>query len=227
MTDTSNGTGRAVSWTITVADGATDYLAAGQTVTEVFAVQVADNHGGTATQNVTVTVAGRNHCVVRAPSGDPRVVTEDVAIDGSGNLNAGGAVTFSDVDLTDTHGASVRLVSSTHGTALGALSLGTLTDTSNGTGGAVGWTYTVADGATDYLAAGQTVTEVFAVQVADNHGGTATQNFTFTVTATTEIHTLSLHDALPILTEDVAIDGSGNLNAGGAVTFSDVDLTDT
>src|SRR5256885_1182293 len=88
--------------------------------------------------------------------------------------------------MNDTHGASVSLVSPIHGTALGALSLGTLTDTSNGTGGAVGWTYTVADGATDYLTEGPAVDEVIGLEVTRVLGGTATQNVTVTVTGTNE-----------------------------------------
>jgi VCBS repeat-containing protein len=34
----------------------------------------------------------------------------------------------------------------------------------------VGWTYTVADDATDYLVDGETVTESFTVTIADAHG---------------------------------------------------------
>src|SRR5260370_18027689 len=41
--------------------------------------------------------------------------------------------------------------------------------------GTVGWTYTVADNATDYLAEGQTATEKFTVTVSDGHGGTVDQ----------------------------------------------------
>src|SRR6185312_5918925 len=161
------GIGGAVGWTYTVADNATDYLALNQTVTEIFAVKVSDNNGGFDIQNVTV--------------------TEDVAINGSGNLTDTGTVTFTDVDLTDTHTASVSLVSSTHGTALGALTLGSVTDTTGtGIGGAVGWTYTVADNATDYLTLNPTVSEIFAVKVSDNNGGFDIQNVTVTITGTNE-----------------------------------------
>src|SRR2546423_804353 len=37
-----------------------DFLAAGQTIVETYSVKVSDNHGGFATQNVTVTITGTN-----------------------------------------------------------------------------------------------------------------------------------------------------------------------
>src|SRR5205807_350105 len=131
-----------------------------------------------------------------------------------------GTVTFTDVDLTDTHTATETFVSSTHagGTALGALSLGTVTDTTGtGTGGAVTWTYTVADDATDYLAQGQTVIETFTVKVSDNNGGTATQTVTVTITGTNEAPAITAADATGAVTEDVAITG-GNLTSSGTVS---------
>src|SRR5258706_302230 len=48
------------TWTYTVADNATDYLAVGQTATEKFTVTVSDGHGGTASQLVTITINGTN-----------------------------------------------------------------------------------------------------------------------------------------------------------------------
>src|SRR5436309_3549177 len=103
---------------------------------------------------------------------------------------------------------------------------GSVTDTTGtGIGGAVGWTYTVADNATDYLALNQTVTEIFAVKVSDNNGGFDIQIVTVT-TAYTIVASLVFTPVLfGAVTEDVAINGSGNLTDTGTVTFTDVDLT--
>src|SRR5438876_41004 len=60
-------------------------------------------------------------------------------------------------------------------------------DTSNhdtGNGGSIGWTFIVSDGALDFLAAGQTLTQKYDVTVNDGQvGGTATQTVTITITA--------------------------------------------
>src|SRR5258705_9426676 len=54
-------------------------------------------------------------------------------------------------------------------------------------------------------------------------------SFFFNDTATTEIYTLSLHDALPIFTGGVSelVTPAGNLTDTGTIGFSDVDLTDS
>src|SRR5260370_208966 len=59
-TDATGGVAGTVTWTYTVADDATDYLAVGQTATEKFTVTVSDGHGGTASQLVTITINGTN-----------------------------------------------------------------------------------------------------------------------------------------------------------------------
>ena len=39
----------------------------------------------------------------------------------------------------------------------------------------MGWTYSVANSATQYLAVDQTATESFTVTISDGHGGTVTR----------------------------------------------------
>ena len=50
-----------VNWSYSVADSALSFLAAQQSVDQVFTVIVDDGHGGTATQNVTVTLTNPDH----------------------------------------------------------------------------------------------------------------------------------------------------------------------
>src|SRR5262249_32172178 len=103
---------------------------------------------------------------------------------------AHGTVSFTDPDLTDTHAVTITGVSTsgvTSGlpnsqTMLSWLTLGALTDSTNGVTGSDGWTFSAQDKNFDYLAAGQTVTLTYTVQVDDHHGGVVTTPVTVTIT---------------------------------------------
>src|SRR5258705_456145 len=82
--------------------------------------------------------------------------------------------------------------------------MGAVSESAGATAGTVGWTYTVADHATDYLAAGQTATEKFTVTIDDGHCGKVTQVVTITVTGTNDapdIHVGSADTAAATPTE--------------------------
>src|SRR5476649_2067517 len=71
--------------------------------------------------------------------------------------------------------------------ALPIFALGALSDTTGtGTGGSDGWSFSAQDQSFDYLAAGEIVTLTYTVQVADNHGGSTTQDVTVTITGTND-----------------------------------------
>src|SRR5260221_7623081 len=75
---------------------------------------------------------------------------------------------------TDLHTASVVALATGY---VGALTLGAAAE-SNATGvvvGSVPWSFTVADGALDFLAAGQTLVQSYNVTVTDPNGGIAAQ----------------------------------------------------
>src|SRR2546421_348417 len=93
-TDATGGVAGTVTWTYTVADNATDYLAVGQTATEKFTVTVSDGHGGTASQLVTITINGTNEAPTISAHTDG-AVTEDAT---TPNLSTTGTITFADVD---------------------------------------------------------------------------------------------------------------------------------
>jgi VCBS repeat-containing protein len=117
-----------VGWTYTVANSATQYLAAGQTATESFTVTIDDGHGGTVDQIVTVTITGTNDAPVNGVPGT-QVVDEDVPLVFS-SAN-GNQVSISDVDNT-THTVTLSAVN-------GRVTLGTVT----------GLTFTTGDGTSD------------------------------------------------------------------------------
>src|SRR5207302_1712463 len=81
------------SYTYSVANSATQYLGANDTKIETFTVTAQD---GT-TKQISFTIHGANDAAI---IGNPLVhdVTEDVAVDGSGNLSATGTLSISDAD---------------------------------------------------------------------------------------------------------------------------------
>src|SRR5256885_465465 len=98
----------------------------------------------------------------------------------------------------------------------------TVTDTVNGLGGSVAWNFAVADGAVDFLAAGQTIVETYSVKVSDFfflmiRRPPRSTLFPYTTLFRSTAHTNGA------VTEDTAV----SLTDSGTVSFTDVDLTDT
>jgi autotransporter-associated beta strand protein/VCBS repeat-containing protein len=120
----------------------------------------------TDTATVSITVNGVNDPPVITASEDG-AVTEDAS-----NLATetdSGTITFTDVDLTDTHTTNATFTSTTHGGGqLGELTASVTTDTTGtGTGGEVSWNYSVDNSAIQFLSEGQTITETYTVTVYD------------------------------------------------------------
>src|SRR5436853_526531 len=149
---------------------------------------VSDGKGGRVDQTVTITVHGTNAPPTITSAVDTGAVTEDVGIV-SGNLSTTGSITFNDVDLIDVHSTSVA--ADAGNTLGGTLTMGSVSESASTESGTVGWTYSVADNATDYLAFGQTATEKFTVTVSDGQGGAVDQTVTITVHGTNEAPTIT------------------------------------
>ncbi|TIR38411.1 MAG: hypothetical protein E5X16_03390, partial [Mesorhizobium sp.] len=97
-------------------------------------------------------------------------MTEDAA---APTLSDSGTIAFNDVDLIDVHTTSVA--PDAGNTLGGTLTMGLVSEDGTSEAGTVGWTYEVANSATQYLAAGETATEKFTVTIDDGHGGTVDQ----------------------------------------------------
>ncbi|CAB3728417.1 hypothetical protein LMG1873_04580 [Achromobacter piechaudii] len=177
-------------------------LAAGQHVTDTITVTVSDGHGGTATQQVTVTVTGANDAPIIGG-----VATGAVKEDGTQVV--GGQLTKTDVDTNDTHTWSVS--NNGNGT------YGTLTLDNTGK-----WIYTLDNGnaKVQSLADGQVVTDTLTVTVNDGNGGTAQQVITITVTGTNDAPTIG-----GVISGAVTEDGTQVVS--GQLTKTDIDTTDT
>jgi hypothetical protein len=130
---------------------------------------------GTTSQDVTVTVVGVNDApmIVAGSTSATGAITEDAQGHGTGNETTSGSIAFKDVDLKDTHTVSASDPSfvwkSTDNNLLtlspsqiaeltnpGHSSLTLVKTDSTGTGtGSVAWTYKIADSVIDFLAEGE------------------------------------------------------------------------
>jgi VCBS repeat-containing protein len=203
--------------------------AVGSTVTDSFTYTVADNHGGTSTQTATVTVhVGNATPVINAPlTTATGAITEQAGVTGSTATDtATGTVAFTDANALDTHTASVVAQGTGY---VGALTLGTVSDSSGGVVGSVGWNFSVVDGALDFLAAGQTKIQNYNVTITDSNGGTVVQTVAVTLTGTNDAPTIAVTTtASGTITELAGVTGSTATDlASGSIAFTDVDLTDT
>ncbi|MGE0117554.1 MAG: tandem-95 repeat protein, partial [Dongiaceae bacterium] len=175
-----------VDWTFRVNDSQLDFLAAGETATQVYTVTVSDGKGGTDTQDITITLTGENDApTISAGSTKAGSVTERA--DGAPDENTvthtkTGTIAFADVDLIDTHTATATELGTGY---LGNLVLGAVDQAAN----TVGWTFTVDDSALESLAAGQVLTQTYSVEIDDGNGGVATEVVTITITGANDAPT--------------------------------------
>ena len=176
----------------------TQSLAQGQTAVDHFTVSVRDQFGATDTQSVDITVTGTNDAPVMQTPSVSRALVEDAS---APNLAATGLAQFSDVDPTDAHIASASLVSSalSGGAALptglaallqGAMSVQLVQEVSPGHG-QFQWDFALANSATQFLAAGQTLTLAYNVNATDSFGASTTQVVNVTITGTNDAPVVS------------------------------------
>jgi VCBS repeat-containing protein len=179
---------------------------------------VDDGHGGTATLSTQFdpqapaieggSVNGQyNVFLVDQSGGSAGLVVEDTSLTGptSSTLLTKGAFGFTDADLTDTHTATVigsPVVDTSHATGfiVPAGGLGTFTPlavTESAGSGQVPWSFTVDNALVQSLGKGQYITQSYAVQLDDHHGGQATQNVTVTIAGVNDAPAIA-HAALTI-----------------------------
>ena len=224
----------ALGASISIVDGkvkydarALDWLADGQTATDYFTYAIRLSNGTLSWATVKITLTGSNDLptvVSATATGD---VTEKPEPGEGGTLTDTGTITFADVDLTDTHSATVSATvkdenGNTVASPLGTLTLGGVDQTAN----TVGWFFSVNDSALDFLADGETRTQVYTIVINDGHaGGNVSQTVTMTITGTNDQAVIGVADLLGAVTEGNGAPAA--LTDTGTIAFSDVDLTDT
>jgi VCBS repeat-containing protein len=215
-----------ITYLLDDARAATDALAEGQAVSEVFAVQVLAANGLTAQASATFGITGSADApvVTAAPASNGLIETGALVL---GVNTATAAFTFSSVDSTvaiDTAWLAANgwitadagltySAAGTYGTA--ALDIATATIT---------YLLDDARAATDALAEGQAVSEAFAVQVLAANGLTAQASATFDITGSADAPVVTVAPASNGLIETGALVLGVN-TATAAVTFSSVDST--
>ncbi len=179
----------------------TQGLVEGQKVDETFQVQVSDGHGGTAVQQVIITIVGTNDLPV-IEGKDSGVAVEDLIVQASGKLN------LSDLDDGDNLTGTISDPNGTYG----VLSYDNATTT---------WTYDLSNSTvTQALNKGQTETEQFTIVVTDSFGGQTSQLITITVTGTNDLPEITDSS---VIAGSVVEDDAANLQATGQLDFTDAD----
>jgi VCBS repeat-containing protein len=228
--------GGSIDWTYAVGNEAVDFLAAGEVITLAFDVRINDGIFSV-TQTVTVTVTGTNdQPVIEGTSVLADAITEQTATTGSITpLTATGEIALSDVDLTDTHTTNQTFVSAvwSGGTDQPVDPGRLLIEAVDQAAGTARWTYTVADNALDFLAAGETLTIIYDVIVRDSSAtataGSASQQVVVTITGTNDRPVITSGAQTGSVEETADVVGGADPDpaaATGIISFLDVDLSD-
>jgi VCBS repeat-containing protein len=231
-----------IDWNFALANSQTSFIGAGQTLTLAYHVAVNDPFGGTAVQDVTITILGDNHPVVITSGPESSSVSELADTTGSATLDTtptapAGTLGFTDTDTNDTHTVAVTLAS-TSGPAVPAATqadlaaaLTTVLHDSTGTGaGTIDWNFAIADHDLDYLAAGETLTVNYDVKVSDA-ATSATQTVSVVITGANDAPIITSGPESASLAEQADVTGSTSLDTTspsptGTLAFTDVDLSD-
>ena len=202
--DAGNNNNGSATLTYTVPDHAFDFLADGETLTLTYIVSVDNNFAvnpETTRIPITITVTGTNDKPVITTSVPTIVFSGGTSVPGgplTTNVPTSGTLTFTDVDLTDTHTVSVALTGASlpDGSAVPPGPLAAFQNAmsvaiangfdSTGTGtGTINWS--LADlpvYLADFIPKGEVLTLVYTVTVADEHDAISQQTITVTITGT-------------------------------------------
>ncbi len=229
VTKTSGSSAGSVDLAFSSASTDFDYLSLGEILTLTYTLTINDGDGGITTRDFVVTVTGTNDAPVIAAMAQSDLTEKT----DTSALTTTIAVSFSDVDLTDTgHSATITGIAKsgiTTGLALTDTQLkalvtpGTVTKTSGSSAGSVNLAFSSASTDFDYLSVGEVLTLTYTLTVNDGDGGITTRDFVVTVTGTNDAPVIAAI-AQSGLTEKT---DTSALTTTIAVSFSDVDLTDT
>ncbi|MFM9941757.1 MAG: beta strand repeat-containing protein, partial [Hyphomicrobiaceae bacterium] len=201
---TNSGT---INWSYAVAEANIDFLRAGQSVTLTYSVTVTDGLGASDTQPVTVVITGTNDIATISVLGTP-----DATVIEDADLSASGSLRVADADFSEAVFQPVTAQAGLYGT----FSINALGD----------WSYTLTNGAygVQSLAGGQPASEVFTVLSQD---GTASHVVGISLTGSND-GPIIVAGATAGFAEQTGASGStAPRTLGGALQFTDIDLTDT
>lgn len=232
-----------VDWNFAFPNSSTNFLNGGETLKLVYHVAVDDGHGGSTTQDVTITILGVNHPVVITSGPESSTVAEQDATAGSSVPDTtptvpAGTLAFTDQDTNDTHAVTVTLDLTSGPTPPAATqadlaaALTTNLHDSTGTGsGSIDWNFAIPDKDLDYLAANETLTVNYNIRVADG-STSSTQTVSVVITGANDAPVITSGPGSASLSEQPGVTGSQSpdttsLVPTGTLSFNDVDLSDT
>ncbi|MFB0874378.1 MULTISPECIES: VCBS domain-containing protein, partial [unclassified Sphingobium] len=208
-----------------------DYLAQGEELTITYRLTVAENGGGTDTQDVVITIKGTND----APEITSAAFTKEFNEGEANPLTVSGTFDFTDLDISQdgTHTVEKSVVrSADQGVALpneaAVLNAFTADLVDTGTDsqhGKIGFTFSAADSLFDYLADGEKVTLTYTVTVKDGNDTTDTQTVTIIVTGTNDGPVFEGDPVAVSFSEAEGGLGSGDFFDDGTLVFRDLDVT--
>jgi VCBS repeat-containing protein len=238
ITSDHNGSG-ALKWNFSDADDDFDFLSKNQTLVLTYDITVSDNHGGTTTQTVKVTVTGTDDKPVINVTPVATVTEQANQTLSLSPDTAHVTLNFTDDDLTNTGHTATVIAATASGVTSGILpdGLGTaeltaffhvdnVVKNSGSSVGTINTTFSAPDLAFDYLAAGEHLNITYTVQLDDHAGGVSTQNVTVTVIGTNDKPVYVSGPESAHLVEGQNVSPSGNLTAHNDLVFADVDLSD-
>ncbi|MCP3445735.1 VCBS domain-containing protein [Bradyrhizobium sp. CCGUVB14] len=231
-----------IDWNFAFPNSEANFLGNGETLKLVYHVTVDDGHGGTATQDVAITILGVNHPVVITSAPESSTVAEQDATTGSSvpdttPTTPAGTLAFTDQDTSDTHTVAVTLDSTSGATPPAATqadlasALTTVLHDSTGTGtGSIDWNFALPDKDLDYLAANETLTVNYDIKVADG-STSSTQTVSVVITGANDAPVITSAPQSASLSEQPGVTGSSAIDTTspvptGTLSFNDVDLSD-
>lgn len=231
----SNNTNGDLSWSFNGSATGFEHLAAGETLTLDYVVELDDGNGAPNQQPISVTVTGSNDTPVITVEGtDSTSASVDEA---NANLTATGTLTVSDPDTSNTVTPSVESVVAsgqltglalTNGQLQALLSVdnGDVIDNTANTG-TLTWDFSSSNEAFNYLAKGESLVLTYTVRATDSDGTPASDDQTVTITI------IGSNDA-PDITKgtgdnDAAtvIEAGTGLSANGSLSVEDKDLSNS
>ncbi|KJC34220.1 hypothetical protein UB31_39195 [Bradyrhizobium sp. LTSP849] len=228
-----------IDWNFAFPNSSANFLNGGETLKLVYHVAVDDGHGGSTTQDVTITILGVNHPVVITSGAESSTVTEQDVVTGSPTPDTtptipAGTLAFTDQDTNDTHTVTTTLDSTSGPTPPAATqadlatAVTTVLHDSTGTGtGSIDWNFAIPDKDLDYLAANETLTVNYDIKVADG-STSSTQTVSVVITGANDAVAITSGPESASVAEQPgqANSSAPDTTAVQTLNFTDVDLSD-
>ena len=231
----SDANSGSISWSFDSTPEAFDYLAESEVLTLTYTVTATDDSpsGATSdTQDVVITIVGTNDApviddVVSVVTGEVTELVDGSPIETISLNEVGGTITFSDLDLSNTHFtgfAEQGNGAGAEGEFLGSFSIDAIQDQPDNQGNTFQWSLTIQDSELEFLAEGQTASQSYTVLVSDQNDGTDTTVVTVSFTGRNDApeFTVQAGDVTDLIIDET----DGTLFEAGTLSLLDIDLID-